>query len=230
MSRYLIWDFDGTLGLREGGWSGALHEVACRRHGPNRVTPERLREHLHRGFPWHAPHQVRPSAAPDVWWALVQPVFENAFAAVGFSHPETTEMAAQVRNAYLEPHTWKLFDDVLPTLDSLSAAGFKHVILSNHVPELPSILDALGIAGRIRRVFNSAETGCEKPHPAAFHEVRKALPEAQSFWMIGDNYVADVTGAEKAGIPAILVRKPHAGATRYSPDVAGVAAIVGFAG
>ncbi len=33
--------------------------------------------------------------------------------------------------------SWELFDDTLPALDQLSADGWSHVVLSNHVPELP---------------------------------------------------------------------------------------------
>jgi len=44
--RYLIWDFDGTLGYREGMWSATLVEVA-RRTAPGRaVTEEQVRPFL----------------------------------------------------------------------------------------------------------------------------------------------------------------------------------------
>jgi phosphoglycolate phosphatase-like HAD superfamily hydrolase len=28
--KLLLWDFDGTLGYREGGWSSALHQAILR--------------------------------------------------------------------------------------------------------------------------------------------------------------------------------------------------------
>jgi putative hydrolase of the HAD superfamily len=58
---------------------------------------------------------------------------------------------------------------------------------------------------RLTRIFNSAETGYEKPHPHAFQMVLDAFPDATVLWMIGDNIEADVAGAQALGIPAILV-------------------------
>ena len=58
-------------------------------------------------------------------------------------------------------------------------------------------------------IFNSAQTGYEKPHPQAFRNVLAWLPEPEAVWMIGDNYTADVLGAQAVGLPGILVRETH---------------------
>lgn len=59
--RVLLWDFDGTLGERVGGWSGVLL-AAVERIAPGLgLTPEQVRPHLQRGFPWHTPDR---SCAP----------------------------------------------------------------------------------------------------------------------------------------------------------------------
>jgi len=41
-------------------------------------------------------------------------------------------------------------------------------------------------------------------------------------WMVGDNIVADVLGAEAVGIPAVLVRRPDPRAHRYAESLASV--------
>jgi FMN phosphatase YigB (HAD superfamily) len=41
-------------------------------------------------------------------------------------------------------------------------------------------------------------------------------------WMVGDNVVADVLGAEAVGISAVLVRRPDPRAARYADSLAGV--------
>jgi putative hydrolase of the HAD superfamily len=107
---------------------------------------------------------------------------------------------------YLRPDRWELFADTIPALDDLRDAGWRHVILSNHCPELPEIVDRLGIADRFDAIVNSAATGYEKPHAEAFAFGRAALGNPKTLWMIGDNPIADVEGASRAGIPAILVR------------------------
>ncbi len=48
-----------------------------------------------------------------------------------------------------------------------------------------------------------------------------ALRPAEA-WMIGDNVLADVLGAEELGLPAVLVRRPDPRATRYADSLAGV--------
>ena len=104
------------------------------------------------------------------------------------------------------------------------------MLLSNHVPELGTILQALEIHQHFVAVFNSAETGIEKPHPEAFENVRMSLPLGAKLWMIGDSFTADINGAEAVGIPAILVRKPHPSATRYAEDLRGIVPILERAG
>lgn len=44
--------------------------------------------------------------------------------------------------------------------------------------------------------------------------------------MVGDNPVADVAGAEAAGIPAVLVRREQRDASHYARDLNEVVAIL----
>jgi putative hydrolase of the HAD superfamily len=109
----------------------------------------------------------------------------------------------------------------------LSSHGWTHVVLSNHVPELTRIISALGLDDHVKRVFNSADSGYEKPHPLAFENLLEVLGRPEKIWMIGDNLEADVRGAEAAGIPAILSRGSPDGTKRHCRDLLGVAGIVG---
>jgi putative hydrolase of the HAD superfamily len=207
MKQYLIWDFDGTLAYRLGGWTGALLEVMRRETPTCEATADQLRPHLQAGFPWHTPEQPHPAiTSADQWWEALDPIFERAFMAIGASVQQARRMATQVRLVYPHPAQWRLFDDTLPTLDELSAQGWSHVILSNHVPELPVIIHHLQIGPYISHIFNSAETGYEKPHPEAFRRALATLGDIAAAWMIGDSLQADIAGARMAGIPAILVR------------------------
>jgi putative hydrolase of the HAD superfamily len=115
-----------------------------------------------------------------------------------------------------------LFDDTVPTLARLSQAGWTHAILSNHVPELRQIVAGLGledlVAVAVAVVSCSAETGYEKPHAQAFAPVLNRFSPDEA-WMVGDNVVADVLGAEAVGIPAVLVRRPDPRAARYADSL-----------
>jgi putative hydrolase of the HAD superfamily len=214
---YLIWDFDGTLAYRQGGlWSAALLELIHQANPESPVTIDQLRPWLQTGFPWHTPQ--RPHAeiqTAEQWWDALDGIFEKAFLGVGFAAAQAKALAKKVRLVYPDPIHWRLFEDVLPTLEQLAGQGWTHIVLSNHVPELRQIMQSLQLTAYIARVFNSAETGYEKPHRQAFVTVLSTLDDGQKIWMIGDNMKVDIEGAESAGIPGILVRKFHAQARYY---------------
>lgn len=209
--KWLIWDFDGTLGYRHGGmWSGTLREI-IEAHLPDMsVKNADIRYYIQRGYPWHTPEIAHPHLCDaDAWWAALQPVFVRALCGVGVPVEMAPALAAEFRARYTDSSYWRLFDDALPVLNELSGAGWQHVLLSNHVPELKLILQHLAISSHFRLIFNSADTGYEKPHPQAFQNVLEKLPAERECWMIGDNYQADIIGAAQLGIPGILVRNSH---------------------
>jgi putative hydrolase of the HAD superfamily len=190
-------------------------------------SPDTFRPHLREGFPWHRPEVAHPELCePEAWWASVMPVLARAYESAGYEPARAIELAAAARRIYVDPAVgWKLFDDTLPSLERLAQAGWMHAILSNHVPELGQLVAELGLAGQVALVSCSAETGYEKPHPQAFASVIDRLRPAEA-WMVGDNVVADVLGAEAVGIPGVLVRRPDPRAERYADSLAGVQSFV----
>lgn len=215
--KLLIWDFDETLGYRHGGaWAASLLEVLQREAPDSPVTLDELGRYTRAGFPWHTPETPHPHLdSPDAWWEALEPVFRQACEGVGFDADRAFAMAKRVRPTYLDPARWRLYEDTAPTLTALSDVGWTHTILSNHVPELSDLVEGLKLSGYFARIFNSALTGYEKPHPEAYRMVLRAFPDATARWMIGDSFRADVQGAQAAGIPAILVRRHHPDAERY---------------
>ncbi len=223
--RLVIWDFDGTLGHRgdETGWSLLLAEVLdCEDPGHGHSAAS-FRPHLRDGFPWHRPDVAHPELCdPEAWWTSVRPLLARAYEAVGYPPEQALELARIAQQLYVDPDVgWKLFGDTIPALERLSAAGWTHAILSNHVPELRRIVSALGLDELVAAVSCSAETGYEKPHPRAFASLLEQLRPVEA-WMVGDNVLADVLGAEALGIPAVLVRRRDPRAERYAETLAGV--------
>jgi putative hydrolase of the HAD superfamily len=221
----VIWDFDGTLGYRTGNWRGTMLEVLDEHHAGHDVNMERLSPLIHNRFPWDqadVPHLEL--ADPDDWWQPMEGMLSDAFVGVGYDAERSRWLAAATRARFVD-HTvgWGLFDDTLPTLDLLTAAGWSHVILSNHVPELPALVEGLGLTDRFAAVITSAALGYEKPHPEAFAAARAAAGDPGEVWMVGDNPVADVAGARAVGIPAIHVRtKGGVGGVDRVPALLGV--------
>jgi putative hydrolase of the HAD superfamily len=156
--KHLIWDFDGTLAYRPGQWSGAMAEVLRRFAGLD-VDIETLRPFMREGFPWHNHNEANSRMrSADSWWAAMRPVFESAFAGCGVLRHQSKALAGEVRAVYTDVAQWRLYDDTRDVLTELLAEGWNHVILSNHVPELPLLVHGLELRPLIHRVVNSAET------------------------------------------------------------------------
>lgn len=187
--KFVLWDFDDTLAYRDGKWAAAMVEVVRREHPDRAVSVQQLRPYLQSGFPWHHPERVRPAGQPpDEWWADLEPVLAAALVqGAGFQADEARRLARAVREVYIDPAYWHLFDDTLETLHRLQAHGWTHVILSNHVAELPELVEALGLSPLIYRVYTSAALGAEKPNPQAFRRVLEELAPYDEVWMVGDH-------------------------------------------
>lgn len=218
--RVLLWDFDGTLGQRPGHWSGAVLEALDASRPGHGYQQAQIAKVLWTGFPWHDPDTVHLHLGdPNAWWQHMSAVLTSALMRLGLTRSHATRAAALVRERYTDPAGWLLYDDTIPALTELSRRGWRHVVLSNHVPELPAIIKSLGLAPHLAAIVNSASTGYEKPHPQAFRLALAAADRPDRIWMIGDNPTADIAGARAAGIDAILVRTSNPGLRHHAPDL-----------
>ena len=109
-------------------------------------------------------------------------------------------------------HAIELPDDVLPLLRKLRRR-YRLALLSNY-PSRQFLLDSLskiGLSDAFETVVISGDIGYVKPHPKPFQTLLKQLdlPPAQCVY-VGDNWLADVQGSKRMGMPAILT-------TQYEP-------------
>lgn len=127
---------------------------------------------------------------------------------------------AVTMDACLDAYGWQMvegttvFPDVVPALEKLSAAGLRLGTVTNAFS--PSRLRDIELAGHgLLRYFQAcrltaADVGYLKPHPRIFHEaLRRLQAEPEEVVYVGDNPVADIAGAQAAGLRAILrVKSP----------------------
>jgi putative hydrolase of the HAD superfamily len=219
--RYLIWDFDNTLAIRPGMWSQCLADLANEMVPGACFSRQQFAPHLAVGFPWHAPEVAHPELSdPEEWWSNLYPVLASALAAGANMEPmRATAAISRIRDKYLTPETWHVYPDAEPALTTLTALGWSHIVLSNHVPELPQLISRLGLATHFRHILTSAALGYEKPHPAAFGAAVKFMPSGARVVMVGDSFVADYQGAKAAGLEAVLVRNTHPECHLALPDL-----------
>ena len=205
MTKVVLWDFDETLAERPGRWWGCMLEIIGRRE-PDHVADERaLRDALQDVYPWHFPDVVHEHLNDaDDWWAALQPGLAGAAVAAGLDPVAADAVAAEVRRCYPAPEAFRLYDDATEALRLFRDAGWRQALVSNHCPELETLVDGLGISGFFDEIFSSACTGYEKPHPRSI-ELALEHFDVDDAWMIGNSATSDVGAAEAAGIPSVLV-------------------------
>ena len=224
--RIIFWDFHGTLGARLGGWSGAIADVIAGRFPKLGVACQDIGQYLQTGFPWHTPSVPHPElSSPDRWWQALYPVLGCALVRLGVPSGSVDDMVLEVRSRYTDSSGWALYEDTIPVLRQLDDLCWRQIVVSNHVPELPEILCALGL-GVLDMVITSARVGFEKPHEGIFRyaldRVGGHIRPRDAIWMVGDSMPADIAGAAAVGIPGILVRHWHPAARYYLATLAQV--------
>lgn len=226
----ILWDFDGTLGERLGGWSGLLVEALDADMPGHTFTAGDFHTHLLSGFPWQAWQVAHPDwQTAEVWWTNLHPILAGAYTHVGLEPGRAATLAEAARRRYPDPSRFVLYDDTVPALRLLAAHGWQHAILSNHVPELTEIVAQTDLADLVRWVISSAICGFEKPHPGAYTHAQTVIGEPIA-WMVGDNPDCDVIGARRAGFCALLVRQDDGQTRPFASDLAHASEIIIAAG
>jgi putative hydrolase of the HAD superfamily len=146
--------------------------------------------------------------------------------------PRDTTLAARavspLREAFRDPASWRVFDEVVPVLAALRHEGARLAIVSNWDSSLPALLDRLHLASWFDVVVVSHLEGMEKPRPELFlravARLRGATGEALH---VGDAPELDEAGAQAAGIASVIVdRRARLGAGRATiPDLSTLPAI-----
>ncbi len=122
-------------------------------------------------------------------------------AAAELSRPDEVEWAVDVYS--------RAFVRALPPAPDASAlierlsAGYRLAILSNWplAATIDRYVEAAGWARHLAAVIVSQRVGVVKPHPAIFAAAARALgdPPPAEVLHVGDDWVADVVGARRAG-------------------------------
>ena len=122
------------------------------------------------------------------------------------------DLAKKMGNAYVEisPRQKRLFPNTLSVLNELTSIGFQLHIITNGFVEVQYIkLENCGLRDFFKVIVCSEVVGKNKPAMAIYnYALEKANCSARDALMIGDDYVADVSGALKSGLQAVLF-DPH---------------------
>lgn len=199
------------------------------------VESERVREVQER----IAPHLVElldqagldhgPTLSREASHAFWTFTYTRFLAELGIDDPA---MAHKLYETFSDPSSYRLYDDVRPTLDALIDNGYRIGLISNFDSWLEKMLVEMEVGHIFDTAVISGVEGVEKPDPALYElALQRAGIRAARAVHVGDSPVMDMEPARKVGMKPILLdrlgRYPDPGFPRITSldelvDVVGV--------
>jgi HAD superfamily hydrolase (TIGR01549 family) len=207
--RTVLFDMDGTLVFHEPDSFDLISTyLAEMGQPPDAAAARRGLRTRHRYFADPLIREQRDGLSRDEFWQHFNRHLLEAIGARGDLDQMTRELTERFLSAefdYLCP------EEGCRTLAELQARGYFLGLLTNrkNVERFHALLDRTGLWPYFQITLASGEVGVSKPHPGIFWAAldRAGSTASQSLY-VGDNYWADVVGAQRAGVTPILV-DPH---------------------
>jgi putative hydrolase of the HAD superfamily len=138
----------------------------------------------------------------EEWKGLVDRVFEEAA-----ELPSQTFFEALYAR-FADPEAWRIYEDVQPALEELSARGVPMGLISNWDERLHPLLRSLRLHDYFRAITVSCEVGYTKPAHQIFDVAAARLGIAKERILhVGDNRELDIDGARLAGFQALRLQR-----------------------
>lgn len=120
---------------------------------------------------------------------------------------ENKELAEEMADFYVQnsPYQTTLIEGTIELLEYLKQKYHLHII-TNGFDEVQHIkIEASGLGKYFNTVTTSEMVGARKPHADFFNHVLNEInAKPHECMVIGDDFGADILGAEKAGMPSIF--------------------------
>jgi len=208
--RYIFFDLDRTLWDYEANSRETLLNLFYQYHLQNRVEPERFLAEFnrHNEVLWE---QYRDGEVTKE--TLRYERMRRTFTAFGITD---NQLADSFSDAFISnlPLQKQLFPDAKEVLEYLHRK-YNLYILSNGFKETQlAKIEHSGLSPYFRHIFTSDELGTTKPGREFFHLAVSFLnARKEQCLMVGDDPIADITGAADYGIDQVFFnpdRIPHA--------------------
>jgi putative hydrolase of the HAD superfamily len=200
----VLLDVGDTLVRADPSWRGVYarvfgsHGISATAEDFEAAFRAAWREWEHEG-----PFEASEEASFQRLMALDRLVFDR------LGYPDLPEsFFRDVDREFRKRSAFYVFPDVIPALDAIQAAGLRLAVVSNWGWAAPELLQTLALARHFEVLSISARVGYQKPHPAIFQHALELLgvrPEEAIH--VGDDPTADVQGARRAGIEAVLLAR-----------------------
>ena len=154
---------------------------------------------------------------------------EEIFLGMGGPAEIASECATEIERGWEVAENFELFEDALPVLEELRAAGVKIGLVSNGIRDLTEFVAHHRLD--VDAIVDSRSHGRVKPHPTIFQAALDALEvHAHDAVMVGDSPEEDIEGARALGMEAILVDRDerHPDVEPRLTDLYGLPAALGL--
>jgi putative hydrolase of the HAD superfamily len=137
------------------------------------------------------------------WWQnLVEEVVSP------YSFDDKQVFFEDLYETFSDPSVWRIFPDVIETLNTLRMKGFQLAVASNWDDRLPLLLQKLELSKYFQYQFVSFQLKKTKAHEDFFLEVLSSLKLAPSEVIhVGDEEGNDYLAPQKIGIQSWLVNR-----------------------
>ena len=162
----------------------------------------------------------------EIWVLFTERIIRG----MGGDSDRAYECAVEMTRAWEHAHNFALYEDVVPTLDTLRRHGLKIGVVTNSARDVAEFVRHHGLD--VDAALSSREHGKVKPHESIFRAALDLLavaPEAAA--MVGDSPEDDLDGARALGMQAFLVDREgvHPDAEDRLPDLFALPAALGLA-
>lgn len=204
----IILDLDDTIldsGDPDVAWRRICAEFAGNFDG---VTPERFFDALieaRDGF-WNDDRRAREGRLDLV--AARRTIFGRALPSLGVASPDLALVDAMAkRYTVLRDAAVAPFRGALAALERLRGSAVKLALLTNGSTDKQwGKIRQFGLTGFFDHIQVEGDVGFGKPDARAFRYALAALDvRSDEAWMVGDNLLTDIDGAQRAGIFAVWI-------------------------
>ena len=205
----IIFDLDDTI-LSDDAVSDSCWEQVCRKFDGSidklNLSSDGLLTEIRQVRRWFWDDPVRSRRGGLDLVAARHDILSLAFTQLGVQAPALIQEIVDVYMD-LKSDTVQPFQGALDTLKALGQRGIKLALISNgNAHEQRAKVQRAGLEPLFESILIGGEFGVAKPNPRVFHHTleRLQVTPAQT-WMVGDNLVNDIAGAQAVGIYGVWV-------------------------
>jgi len=196
----VTFDVGGTL-IHPWPSVGHVYAEVAAKHGLKNFSPAKLNKNF--AAAWRAKKNFQHTRKG---WA---DIVDQTFTGLCEPSPSRSFFPAIYRR-FAEADAWRIYGDVLPTLEALASRDIPLAVISNWDERLRPLLQQFQLDRYFETIVVSCEVGFAKPSPVIFeHAAKKLGIVPEQILHVGDSAEEDVAGAKAAGVRALLIDRDN---------------------